>query len=214
MRTLSKMMSFAIGEGMRPDRINPCKGIERFKGRERERWLDEKELPLFVAELARAPVDPVHDLLRFLTITGWRVSDARLLDWSAVDLKKLEVRLEDSATKGRPTVLSTDAAALIDRQLGRAGAVFSNRGRPTGRLRVSARDAGGRAEGRRDQVREARFRRCAREGHAAHVAPHGGLVVGARRCRSVRAARHLRVENAGDDQQIREGRRDARPPRC
>ena len=53
MRTLSKMMSFAIGEGMRPDRINPCRGIERFKGRERERWLDEQEMPLFVAELAR-----------------------------------------------------------------------------------------------------------------------------------------------------------------
>jgi integrase len=127
MRTLSKMMSFAIGEGMRQDRINPCKGIERFRNRERERWIDEKEMPLFVAELARAPVDPVHDLLRFLTITGWRVSDARLLDWSAVDLKKLEVRLEDSATKGRPTMLSSDAAALIDRQLGRAGTVFSNR---------------------------------------------------------------------------------------
>ena len=46
MRTLSKLMSFAIGEGMRPDKINPCKGIERYKNRERERWLDEKELPL------------------------------------------------------------------------------------------------------------------------------------------------------------------------
>jgi integrase len=127
MRTLSKIMSFAIGEGMRHDRINPCRGIERFKSRERERWIDEKEMPLFVAALATAPVDPVHDLLRFLTITGWRVSDARLLDWSVVDLKKLEVHLEDSVTKGRPTVLSTDAAALIDRQPGRAGAVFSNR---------------------------------------------------------------------------------------
>jgi integrase len=112
---------------MRHDRINPCRGIERFRSRERERWIDEKEMPLFVTALARAPVDPVHDLLRFLTITGWRVSDARLLDWSVVDLKKLEVHLEDSVTKGRPTVLSTDAAALIDRQPGRAGTVFSNR---------------------------------------------------------------------------------------
>ena len=124
MRTLSKMMSFAIGEGMRPDRINPCKGIERYRSRERERWLDEKELPLYVAALAKAPADPLHDLLRFITVTGWRVSDARLLDWSQVDLKKLEVQLEDSATKGRPKALSTDAAALIARQPGRTGASF------------------------------------------------------------------------------------------
>jgi integrase len=128
MRTLSKMMSFAIGEGMRPDKINPCKGIERYKNRERERWLDEKELPPYIAALARAPVDPLHDLLRFISVTGWRVSDARLLDWSQVSLKRLEVYLEDSATKGRPKALSTDAAALIARQPGRTGAVFSNSG--------------------------------------------------------------------------------------
>ena len=132
MRTLSKMMSFAIGEGMRPDRINPCKGIERYKNRERERWLDERELPLYVAALARAPIDAVHDLLRFLTITGWRVSDARLLGRAQVNLKELEVYLEDSATKGRPKALSADAAALIARQRGRTGVVFSNGGgRPT-----------------------------------------------------------------------------------
>ena len=75
---------------------------------------------------------PLHDLLRFITITGWRVSDARLLDWTQVNLKNLEVYLEDSATKGRPKALSADAAALIARQPGRAGVVFSNGGgRPT-----------------------------------------------------------------------------------
>jgi len=131
MRVLSKLMSFAIGEGMRQDRVNPCMGIERYKNRERERWLDEKELPLFVAALAKAPVDAVHDLLRFLTVTGWRVTDARLLDRAQVNLKKLEVHLQDSATKGRPKALSTDAAALIARQPSHVGAVFSNgRGLP------------------------------------------------------------------------------------
>jgi integrase len=128
MRTLSKMMSFGIGEGMRPDRINVCKGIERYRSRSRERWLDEKELPLFIAALAKAPADPVHDLLRFLTVNGWRVSDARLLDWSQVDLKNLVVRLEDSVTKGRPKAISTDAATLIARQPCRVGPVFSGRG--------------------------------------------------------------------------------------
>ncbi len=65
--------------------------------------------------------------------------DARLLDWSQVDLKTLSVHLEDSATKGRPTALSTDAAALIARQPGRVGAVFSNGGgRPTDYVKLRA----------------------------------------------------------------------------
>ena len=81
-----------------------------------------------MAALAKAPIDATHDLLRFLTITGWRVTDARLLDHAQVNLKTLEVYLEDTATKGRPTALSTDAAALIARQPSQTGAVFSNGG--------------------------------------------------------------------------------------
>ena len=69
--------------------------------------------------------DACGDLIRFLCITGWRVTDARRLDWSQVDLKNLEVDLQDSATKKRARVLSADAAMLIDRQHGRVGAVFS-----------------------------------------------------------------------------------------
>jgi hypothetical protein len=60
MRPLSKLRSFAIGEGMRPGQDQSCKGIERYKNCERERWLDEKELPLYVATLAKAPIDAVH----------------------------------------------------------------------------------------------------------------------------------------------------------
>jgi integrase len=122
LRVLSTMMTFAIGEGMRT--TNPCKGIGRYAEKVRDRWLDERELPKFLAALANEH-GPVGDLIRFLAVTGWRVSDARLLDWSEVDLKSLEVRLDDSPTKKRPRVLSADAALLIDRQPGRAGAVFS-----------------------------------------------------------------------------------------
>jgi integrase len=125
MRVLSKMMTFGIGESMRS--TNPCKGIERYANRTRDRWLDETELPKFLAALAKEQ-GPAGDLIRFLTVTGWRVSDARLLDWSQVNLKTLEVHLDDSATKKRARVLSADAAMLIDRQEGRVGAVFSRRG--------------------------------------------------------------------------------------
>jgi integrase len=90
----------------------------------RDRWLDETELPKFLAALA-TETDACADLIRFLTISGWRVSDARLLDWAQVNLQSGEVRLEDSATKKRAKVISADAAVLIDRQPGRTGAVFS-----------------------------------------------------------------------------------------
>ena len=128
LRVLSKMMNFAIGEGMRT--TNPVKGIERYADKTRDRWLDERDLPKFLAALAKK-AGPVADLIRFLAVTGWRVSDARLLDWSQVNLKDLTVALQDSATKKRVRVLSADAAMLIDRQPGRVGAVFSRHaGRP------------------------------------------------------------------------------------
>lgn len=125
LRVLSKMMTFAIGEGMRS--TNPVKGIERYANRARERWLDEAELPKFLAALSDEP-GAVGALIRFLLVTGWRVSDARLLDWSQVDLKTLTVRLADTATKKRARVLSADAARLIDCQSGRVGPVFAGRG--------------------------------------------------------------------------------------
>jgi integrase len=126
LRVLGKMMAFAVGEGMRS--TNPAIGISRFAGRIRDRWLDENELPKFLGALAEE-TDACADLIRFLTVTGWRVSDARLLDWAQVDLKSREVALmADSATKKRPRVLSADAAVLVDRQPGRLGSVFTRYG--------------------------------------------------------------------------------------
>jgi integrase len=123
LKCISLMMTFAAGEGMRSG-ANPVLGISRYADKVRDRWLDEIELPKFLAALA-TETDATADLIRFLTVTGWRVNDARLLDWAQVDLQSREVHLQDSATKKRARVLSADAAVLIDRQPGRIGAVFS-----------------------------------------------------------------------------------------
>ena len=123
----SKMMALAIRKGWRAD--NPFKGIQRFTEKAREHWLDEHDLPPFLDALGDINT-PVGELIRFLAVSGWRVSKARLLRWDQVDLKRLTVNLGDTATKKSATVLSADAAALIDRQAGRLGYVFSNtRGR-------------------------------------------------------------------------------------
>ena len=96
-------------------------------------------MPLFVAALARAPVDPTHDLIRFLVVTGWRVSEARLIDWSQVNLRELAVAAHRQRDQETSELLSPDAALLIERQPGRAGAVFSNRAGSRCPTRICAR---------------------------------------------------------------------------
>ncbi|MDW9409568.1 tyrosine-type recombinase/integrase [Sinorhizobium meliloti] len=122
---LSKMMSHAILNNMRKD--NPCKAVPRFTETSNDTWIDEKQLPPFLEALAKAD-GPVADLLRFVTVSGWRISAARLLRWDQVDLSRLEVHLDDKATKKTATALSTDAAAIIAAQPHRIGFVFSNSG--------------------------------------------------------------------------------------
>jgi integrase len=122
---LSKMMARAIELQMRTD--NPCAGIKRNRENVRERWLDEHDLPRFLAALAKQD-GPHADLIRFLTVSGWRVSEARMMRWDMVDLPRMIVNLPDTKTGKATRHLSTDAATIIDRQPRRVGFVFSARG--------------------------------------------------------------------------------------
>ncbi|WP_457583148.1 tyrosine-type recombinase/integrase [Ensifer canadensis] len=119
---LSKMMNTAIVKGWRTD--NPVKLVERFKENANETWVDETDLGPFIEALGKVP-GPMGDFLRFLAVTGWRVTAARKLRWDQVDLKKLEVSLENKATKITATALSADAAMIIDSQPHRMGYVFT-----------------------------------------------------------------------------------------
>ncbi|MEQ1711096.1 MAG: Arm DNA-binding domain-containing protein, partial [Hyphomicrobium sp.] len=56
---LSKMMSWAIRAGYRPDRQNPCKGLERFRERRRQRFLSEVELSALGAAIRQAETEGV-----------------------------------------------------------------------------------------------------------------------------------------------------------
>jgi integrase len=121
---LSKMMSRAIELDMRKD--NPCARMKKNKEAPRERWLDEHDLPPFLKALAA--VDGPHaDCIRFLTVTGWRVSEAIFLTWDMVDLPRMVARLPDTKTGASDRALSTDAATIIDGQGHRVGYVFSGR---------------------------------------------------------------------------------------
>ena len=71
---------------------------------------------------------PVGELIRFLAVTGWRISEARLLTWDAVVFSSdgCFAALEDTKAGRQDRQLATDAATLIDRQEHRLGYVFSN----------------------------------------------------------------------------------------
>jgi integrase len=132
---LSVMMSRAIELGWRKD--NPAIGVKKNKETAREDWLDETDLPKFIKALAA--VDGAHaDLIRFLAVSGWRVSEARLMTWDMVDLPRMVARLPDTKTGASTRALSTDAATILDGQTHRIGFVFSGRkgGQPVSYKRI------------------------------------------------------------------------------
>ncbi|MER8373702.1 site-specific integrase [Mesorhizobium sp. M1406] len=122
---LSVMMNYAKAKAWCVG--NPVVGIKRNKEKPREAWLDEIDLPKFLAVLQkRAADDAMIDLIRFLLISGWRVSEARLLRWEEVELPRLTAHIQ-TKTGFQARQLSTDAATIIDRQKHRIGFVFSGR---------------------------------------------------------------------------------------
>ncbi|MGV8832956.1 MAG: tyrosine-type recombinase/integrase [Devosia sp.] len=124
---LSSMMSYAVEEELRRD--NPCIGVRRYKETARDVWIDELDMPAFIDALDGAPL-PYADLLRFLVITGWRISEARELRWDVVDLRRGVVHLGDTKTGAQDRQLSEDAVAIVKRQLHSGfGYVFSKTGR-------------------------------------------------------------------------------------
>ena len=133
---LSSMMRTAMELGWRDD--NPCRGVKRYAEKARDKWLDEHDLPKFVEALASAE-GPHAEAIRFMTVTGWRVSEVTGLRWDMIDLPRLIARLDDTKTGAQVRALSTDAATIVDRQPHRHGWVFSgSKGwRPLGYRKVS-----------------------------------------------------------------------------
>ena len=146
---------------------------------------------------------PVGELLRFLAVTGWRISEARLLTWDAIVFSSdgCFAALEDTKAGRQDRQLATDAAALIDRQPHRLGYVFSNSAgrKPIDYKAVLTTLADGLRRGRH------------RAHHAARLSPYGGHPRGDRRKRSPRTARGLRLENPGDDRRLRVAGEGPRP---
>ena len=113
----SKLMSLAATEWeLRSD--NPCKGVQRFPEKRRERFFDDAEMRrigevLATAQQSNSELPGCIDCARLLALTGMRLGEVLSLRWTEVDLGAGCVRLLDAKAGARTVPLGTPALALL-----------------------------------------------------------------------------------------------------
>ena len=99
----------------RPQHSNPARGIEKAREEERDRTLSPTELSTLSEALTKiegrhpAPVAAI----RFLTVTGLRVSETLAIRWEHVDFESSRVTLPATKTGRRTHDLSTAAIVIL-----------------------------------------------------------------------------------------------------
>jgi integrase len=111
---LSVLFTFAERQGERPDGSNPCRHVERFPQRRRERFLSADELARLGEVLAAYRRSPYHvATIKLLIFTGARLSEVLSLQWNWVSLERGEVRLPDSKTGAKTIHLPPPALEVL-----------------------------------------------------------------------------------------------------
>ena len=94
---LGKMFNLAERWGLRPDGSNPCRHVEKFAERKRERMLFPAELARLGDALTSYEGSPFAvAAIKLLVFTGARLGEILHLEWSWVDFDRGEARLPDS----------------------------------------------------------------------------------------------------------------------
>jgi integrase len=115
---LRKAFNLAEKWGLRDDGTNPCRHVEKFKERKRERLLTPDELAglgqaLDEIEREESELLAMLNLVRLLTMTGARLGEIQNLRWQDVDLEAGVLRLEDSKTGPKQIPLGGPARELL-----------------------------------------------------------------------------------------------------
>lgn len=125
---ISKMFNLAERWGLRADGSNPCRHVERYRERPRERYLSTEEFRRLGAVLAAAEQGPLEvpgepepvrlspvalAAIRLLLYTGARREEILTLRWDYVDLERGVLRLPDSKTGSKVIYLNAPARAVL-----------------------------------------------------------------------------------------------------
>jgi len=115
---LSKMMNLAEKWGLRPDGSNPCRHVERFKEKRRQRFLSAAELlelGKVLATVERENVEhrSVVPAIRLLLFTGARRGEMLGLEWRHVDWQNLCLNLPESKTGAKTIHLNPPALVVL-----------------------------------------------------------------------------------------------------
>jgi integrase len=111
---LSKMLTLAEQWGLRPDGSNPCRHVEKFAERKRERFLSADELARLGEALAAYAGSPyVTAAIKLLVFTGARLGEVLGLQWQWIDFERGEARLPDSKTGAKTVHLPPPARAVL-----------------------------------------------------------------------------------------------------
>ena len=116
---LSRLFSVAEAWGMRDMGSNPCKHVERFKERSRERYLTSAELGRLGEEiekmLAAGEIYPeAAAAVRLLLLTGARLNEVLQARWAWVSFEKRTIMLPDSKTGKKDIFLSVKALKVLE----------------------------------------------------------------------------------------------------
>lgn len=117
---------FVIAEkwDLRPVGSNPCRGLDRYPERQRERWLDSEELQRLGTALteceqpknlkgAKAVNWRAVACIRLLILTGARLGEILGLQWSWINWERGFARLPESKTGPKTIPLPPPALALL-----------------------------------------------------------------------------------------------------
>ncbi len=132
---LSVILRQAEIYGHRPEGSNPCRGLRRYRARERERFLTVNEIHRLGTALSlQDGVAPLPSaVVRLLLLTGCRHSEIRTLCWP--DYREGHLFLRDSKTGPRTVWLSSAARLVLDRLPRTSGCIFPS---STGAGHISA----------------------------------------------------------------------------
>jgi len=114
---LSKMLTLAIRWGLYMDE-NPCRHVERFKERKRERYLNQDELARLGTALNKALAEgkgspAAINAIRLLIMTGARLGEVLGLRWEWIDWEHSCARLPESKTGAKVLPLGGPALEIL-----------------------------------------------------------------------------------------------------